>query len=59
LRRAAAAVVTGIRTLTEPPLRGEDEHALSGDGTFALVDRTLEFARAGLGALAQPSEPAA
>jgi len=58
-RLAAAAVVTGIRTITETVLRGEDEDPPSGDKTLALVDHTLDFARAGLGALAQPSNASA
>jgi AcrR family transcriptional regulator len=58
-RLAAATVVIGMRTITEPVLRGEDEQPRSGDKTLALVDRTLTFARAGLCALAQPCEPPA
>jgi len=58
-RLAAAAIVTGIRTISEPVLRGENEHPPSGDETLALVDHTLEFARAGLRALAQPRDSSA
>jgi AcrR family transcriptional regulator len=58
-RLAAAAVVTGIRTITEPVPRGEDEHPASGESTLLLVDRALDFARAGLGALARPRDASA
>ena len=58
-RLAAAAVVTGMRMIIEPALRGEGEDLPSGDMTLALVDRTLAFARAGLGALAPPRDTSA
>ena len=56
-RLAAAAVVTGMRTITEPVPRGEHERPASAEKTLALVDHTLDFARAGLGARTEPRDP--
>ena len=39
-RLAAAAVVTGMRTVTEPVPRGEHERPASAEKTLALVDHT-------------------
>jgi AcrR family transcriptional regulator len=51
-RLAASAVVTGIRTITEPLL--SDQDLPSAEDTLILVDHTIAFARAGLGALTAP-----
>ena len=55
-RLAAAAVVTGIRTIAEVS-GGENEDPPAADKTLALVDHTLDFARAGLDVLTRPRHP--
>jgi AcrR family transcriptional regulator len=47
-RLAAASVMAGIRTVTNPLLTDEHGTGLSGDEVLALLDKSLTFARAGL-----------
>ncbi|HST82825.1 MAG TPA: TetR/AcrR family transcriptional regulator [Kineosporiaceae bacterium] len=47
-RLAAAAVMAGIRTVTNPLLTNEHGTGLSGDEVLVLLNKSLTFARAGL-----------
>jgi AcrR family transcriptional regulator len=55
-RLAAAAVVAGIRTLTDPLIVGEHPDPKGEAWVLRLVDRVFAFATAGLAALDEPTE---
>jgi AcrR family transcriptional regulator len=54
-RLAAAAVVAGIRTLTDPVLGGAHPEPQGSSWVLQLIDQVFAFATAGLAALDEPS----
>ena len=54
-RLAAAAVMAGLRTVTNPLLSDEYETEPSAADTMALLDQSLAFAQAGLDSVVHPT----
>jgi len=58
-RLAAATVMSGIRTVTNPLLTDEHGSGPSGEEVLVLLDKSMAFARAGLEKLGHAEQPQA